>query len=53
MTQRYAHLAKAHLASEIDLLDAAMPIPTVKLGEDGHYMDTKSIYTGHKNKEKC
>jgi len=26
MTQRYAHLAKKHLASEIDAFDAAMPI---------------------------
>ena len=36
MTQRYAHLAKNHLASEMQLFDATMPVKRLEFQADGH-----------------
>ena len=41
MTQRYAHLAKEHLAAKMDKFDALMPIESADLPQDGHFLDTK------------
>lgn len=52
MTQRYAHLAKEHLAAEINVFDAAMPIGALNFGQDGHFLDTKPVSADHQNIEK-
>jgi len=36
MTQRYAHLAKNHIASEMRLFDVTMPVKKPELEADGH-----------------
>ena len=36
MTQRYAHLAKNHLASEMRLFDSTMPVKRLEYQADGH-----------------
>lgn len=41
MTQRYAHLAKGHLASEMQIFDSAMPISTQFQTRIDTHMDTK------------
>ena len=41
MTQRYAHLAKEHLAAKMDQFDALMPVESANLSQDGHFLDTK------------
>lgn len=42
MTQRYAHLAKGHLAAKMEKFDSSMPIESLDLPRDGHYLDTSS-----------
>jgi integrase len=41
MTQRYAHLAKEHLAEKMDKFDSSMPVESIDLPQDGHFLDTK------------
>jgi integrase len=36
MTQRYAHLAKGHLISEMQLFDSTMPVQRLDFHADGH-----------------
>ncbi len=36
LTQRYAHLAKGHLISEMQIFDAGMPISRLNRHQDGH-----------------
>ena len=51
MTQRYAHLAKGHLVSEIAALDTAMKIAPISV-QDGQYLDTKPVCIESRNIDK-
>ena len=53
MTQRYAHLAQEHLFAKMEKFDAAMPVESLSLPQDGHYMDTKAIDAFRENANKC
>jgi len=42
MTQRYAHLAKSHLLSEMQMFGSIMPIQRLGYKPMDTYMDTKA-----------
>ena len=53
MTQRYAHLAQSHLASEMQIFDSSMPIQRPDFLADGHLYGHQTQTDFPTSPEKC